>query len=130
MTEPLSPIPTNEPEFFGPIGRGFVDNHRAATEAGCAPLAPEVWEASGPDGVIAIVRTNPEAYAVTREGRAAEVWTLDEVARVISKFRDSIGEAKRVFPGARVIDVRVRSIDWAVGDELPWDMAPPSAGEV
>jgi len=34
-----------------------------------------------------------------------------------------------VFPGARVIDVRVKSIDWAVGDELPFEMAPPSTGK-
>ena len=73
--------------------------------------------------------THAEAHAVTREGRASEVWTLDEVARVIVNFRDSIGEAKRVFHGARVIDVRVKSIDWAVGDELPFEMAPPSTGK-
>ena len=109
--------------------KGWLALDRAATDAGCTPLAPEVWEASGPDGVIAIVRTNPEAHAVTREGRASEVWTLDEVARVIVNFRDSIGEAKRVFPGARVIDVRVKSIDWAVGDELPFEMAPPKASQ-
>ncbi len=86
-------------------------------------IDPTVWEVNGPDGVIAVVRTNPEAHAIVREGRAVEVWTLDEVARVIAAHRDTIGEAKRVFPGAEVIDVRVRSIDEAVGDELPPMMA-------
>ena len=74
-------------------------------------IDPTIWEINGPDGIIAVVRTNPEAYAVVREGRAVEVWTLDEVARVIAAHRETIGEAKRVFPGAEVIDARVRSAD-------------------
>ena len=74
-------------------------------------IEPFAWEINGPDGIIAVVRTNPEAYAVVREGRAVEVWTLDEVARVIAAHRETIGEAKRVFPGAEVIDARVRSAD-------------------
>ncbi len=83
-------------------------------------IDPFAWEVNGPDGVIAVVRTNPEAYAVVREGRAVEVWTLDEVARVIAAHRDTIGEAKRVFPGAQVVDARVRPADWEKGDDLPW----------
>ncbi len=90
---------------------------QAADQCGAKPLDPDIWEANGPDGVIALVRTNPEAHAVVREGRAAEVWTLDEVARIIGNLRRTVGEAKRVFPGAQVVDAR--SIDWAVGDELP-----------
>ncbi len=86
-------------------------------------IDPTIWEIDGPDGVIAVVRTNPEAYAVVREGRAVEVWTLDEVARVIAAHRDTIGEAKRVFPGAEVIDVRVRAADRNKGDDLPWATA-------
>ena len=70
-----------------------------------------------------MVRTNPEAHAVVREGRAVEVWTLDEVARVIAAHRDTIGEAKRVFPGAEVIDARVRPVNWEHGDDLPWAAA-------
>ncbi len=76
-----------------------------------------LWEVNGPDGVIAVVRTNPEAHAAVREGRAVEVWTLDEVARVIASHRDTIGEAKRVFPGAEVVDVRVKPIDREKGDD-------------
>ncbi len=80
-------------------------------------IDPFAWEVNGPDGVIAVVRTNPEAHAVVREGRAVEVWTLDEVARVIASHRDTIGEAKRVFPGAEVVDVRVKPIDREKGDD-------------
>ena len=83
-------------------------------------IDPTVWEVDGPDGLIAVVRTNPEAHAVVREGRAVEVWTLDEVARVIAAHRDTIGEAKRVFPGAQVVAARVRPADWEKGDDLPW----------
>ncbi len=94
-----------------------------ASECRFSRIEPVVWEINGPDGIIAVVRTNPEAHAVVREGRALEVWTLDEVARVIAAHRDTIGEAKRVFPGAEVIDVRVRPVDWDKGDDLPWAAA-------
>ena len=94
-----------------------------ASEARFCRIDPTVWEVNGPDGVIAVVRTNPEAYAVVREGRAVEVWTLDEVARVIAAHRDTIGEVKRVFPGAQVVGARVRPANWENGDELPWAAA-------
>ncbi len=88
-----------------------------ASECRFCRIEPFAWEVNGPDGIIAVVRTNPEAYAVVREGRAVEVWTLDEVARVIAAHRDTIGEAKRVFPGAQVVDTRVRLVD---SESLPW----------
>jgi len=39
---------------------------------------------------------------------------------MIAAHRDTIGEAKRVFPGAQEIDARVRPVDSEIGDELPW----------
>ena len=93
--------------------RGWLALDQAAGDAGQLPLSPEVWEVKGPDGVIAIVRTNPEAHAIVREGRAVEVWTLDEIARIIVKFRDGVGTVKRLFPGAQVTDVREHTIKYA-----------------
>ncbi|MDA1091480.1 MAG: hypothetical protein O3A85_14375 [Proteobacteria bacterium] len=96
--------------------RGWVALDQAADQSGAKPLDPDIWEVNGPDGVIVLVRTNPEAHAVVREGRAAEVWTLDEVAKIIGNLRRTVGEAKRVFPGAQVVDAVDR---FGRGDELP-----------
>ena len=48
---------------------------------------------------------------------------MDEVARVIAAHRDTIGEAKRVFPSAEVVDARVPPVDWDKGDDMPWAAA-------
>ena len=117
-------IITNDAKAVRRHGEGMRKAWQAlgkyASDCRFCRIDPTIWEVNGPDGVIAVVRTNPEAYAVVREGRAVEVWTLDEVVRVIAAHRDTIGEAKRVFPGAQVVDVRVRPADWENGDELPF----------
>ena len=117
-------IITNDAKAVRRHGEGMRKAWQAldkyASDCRFCRIEPFAWEINGPDGIIAVVRTNPEAYAVVREGRAVEVWTLDEVARIIAAHRDTIGEAKRVFPGAQVVDARVRPADWENGDALPW----------
>lgn len=79
---------------------------RAAVEAGAELLAPVVWEVPLPNGtVVALVRDPHEAAAVTVDGRKVEVFTLDEVARLIEGF-PALVKAKQVFPGATVTVVR------------------------
>ena len=100
--------------------RGWTALDKAATEAGHAPLSPEVWECVLPSSseVIAIVRTDAEAHHVCRECR---VFTVDEIARLIDGLPDLLLDAKQVFPGAKVIRVGKPEIDWDRGDELPDD---------
>lgn len=90
-----------EIERLGPLIRGalkFMDGE--AERLGAAPLAVNAWETIRDDGtVVVIVRTGAEASAVVREGREVEVWTLDEVARVLPR---AVGDVKRLFPGAKV----------------------------
>lgn len=84
---------------------------REATECGCAELEPVVWEGRKPDGtVMAVVRTPAEAHAVTADGRHTEVWTLDELIRVATaNGAQIIGDVMKVFPGARVEEVRTKA---------------------
>jgi hypothetical protein len=83
---------------------------RTAVAAGKAPLAPQVWEIALEDGsVAAIVPDNDHAHAVVGEGRQVQVFTLDEIGRLLSLYPD-IARVKVAFPGARVTAVR-RSID-------------------
>lgn len=84
---------------------------QAATAAGKTGISPDVWEVVLPDGsVAAIVKTNAEAFAVSREGRLAKVYTLDEIGRLIYGFPD-IAKAKEVWPGAEVTAVRTNIRD-------------------
>jgi hypothetical protein len=108
---------------LGPaMERAWAALDRVATDAGARPLAPEHWECACPESgeVFAIVRTNPEAAALLREGRAMQVYTLDEVARLLAAF-PGIAKAKATWPGATVEAVRRRpSLDEAAGDGLPF----------
>lgn len=104
------------------IRAALVFMEREATTLGHAKLTPEVWETRREDGtVIAIVRTQAEASAVVRDGRALEVWTLEEIARVLPA---NVTNIKKAFPGARVS--RVVSRDEGFAQE--WVTADPCLG--
>lgn len=79
---------------------------RAATAAGAGRLDPMVWEIALDDGsVAAIVPETVHAARVAAEGRKVSVYTLDELARILSGFRD-VAAVKATFPGAAVTAVR------------------------
>jgi hypothetical protein len=104
--------------------RAWAALDAAATAAGASVLSPEVWEVGMADGrVVGVARTNADAFAVTRSGRYLEVWTLEEIARVIDGFPDMVVQAKQMFPGTLVTSVkarRPREPDWNVGDDVPF----------
>ena len=106
---------------------------QAATAAGHTPMQPEVWETRMPDGVVlAIVRGPAEQHALARaarqegDGRAREVWSLDEVGRVICGWegRRWVDAVRTEFPGAQVEALRLTprgaEFDWSRGDEIPF----------
>jgi hypothetical protein len=83
---------------------------RAAVADGKQPLAPTVWEIALEDGTVAaIVPDDAQAHAVVGEGRKVSVFTLEEIARLLSNYPD-IAKAKLTFPGATITAVR-RSVD-------------------
>jgi len=93
---------------------------RAARAAGACELQPVIWEVQLSDGrLVALVRDAVEAKHVARsqDGRRIELWTLDEIARVIEAF-PTVVKAKQVWPGAEVIGARVHV------PELPPDGDP------
>lgn len=78
-----------------------------ATAAGHGHLNPEVWEAVRPDGIVlALVRDGFDAASIQRDGRAMEVWTMQEVANMAAHYSQSIGVVKLAFPGARATRTR------------------------
>jgi len=75
---------------------------RAAKDAKAPTLAPQVWEVTLDNGTVAaIVPDIHHARAVTAQGRALAVYTLDEVGRLLSSF-PALVKAKQVWPGAEV----------------------------
>ena len=83
---------------------------RVATAAGEGSLSPLVWEVTLKDGrVAAIVRDNDDAHAVVASGRAVNVYSLEEIARLL-EAHSIVNDAKIVWPGTRVEKVR-RSVD-------------------
>jgi len=85
----------------------------AAEAVGAQRLDPQVMEVVLASGrVAAIVPDNDHARAVIREDRRMDVYTLEEIARLLNGFPE-LAKAKESFPGAEVVAVR-RSI----GDPL------------
>lgn len=83
---------------------------KAATSVGKQPLEREVWEIGLEDGsVAAIVPTAEHARLVVAEGRQVAVYTLEEIARLLSKHSE-LAKAKLIFPGATITAVR-RSVE-------------------
>jgi len=101
------------------LERGWRALDKAATEAGTKPLDPVIWETRIGDRVLAIVQTTAEAHAISGDGRAREVWTMEEIGRVLVAFSQQVGEAKQVFPGCEIVDVRPPPFDEVTGDVLP-----------
>jgi len=93
---------------------------RAAEAGGAFELHPLVWEVQLDDGrVVGIVRTGAEARHVHQNGRQIELWTLEEIARLIVAFPVCV-KAKELWPGAEVISARVRVPEMPLdGDAIP-----------
>lgn len=92
-----------------------------ATQAGAEPISPDVWEGRTSDGrVFAITRTNAEAYAAKAEGRAALVYTVDELARIVEVDELRVVNAvKTEIPGAEVTSITTGDYGWLKnGDSL------------
>jgi hypothetical protein len=114
--------------------RAWAALDAAATAAGHQPIKPEVWETRLADGtVLALVRTFEEAHALAKseDFRDREVWTLEEVARIIGAWagRHWVDAIHQRFPGTRVEKVRLTpigaSFDWSRGDAIPFGHDDP-----
>lgn len=81
-----------------------------AERLGAGKLDPNVMEVVLSDGrVAAIVPDNDHARLVRHEDRRMDVYTLEEIARLLDGF-PGLAQVKESFPGAEVVAAR-RSID-------------------
>ena len=96
-----------------------------AMDAGAQPLAPDIWEATLDDGtVLAIVREPWDAGTLRPEGRKVVVYTLDEVAKILSGYAD-FTRIKIQWPGAEVTVVRHHVPDPLDQIPAPTDLDDP-----
>ena len=105
--------------------RGVAALEQAAIANGAEPLTGEYWEAPMEDGkVMAITRNGYEAGKVATENRDMVVYSIDEIAVIVSKWRqDKAGQitdiAKAMFPGAAVEKVRTQ-LAKDLNDDIPF----------
>jgi len=105
--------------------RGLAALEQAAIAGGHEPLTGEYWEAAMDDGkVLAITRNGYEAGKVAREHRDMAVYSVDEIAVIVSKWRqDKAGQitdiAKAMFPGAAVEKVKTQ-LAKDLNDDIPF----------
>jgi len=97
----------------------------AAEAAGALPLSPRTLEGRLPDGRLLVVCADPEsAHRVAGDNRAAVVWSMDEICRVLWQF-EMVNDAKITWPGAKVESARIDPervkppVDWSKGDPMP-----------
>jgi len=84
---------------------------KAAEENGAKVLDPAIWEVSLEDGTVATIVKEPQlANRVLAEGRRINVYTLEEIAHMISAFPE-IAKVKAEFPGATVTKTKTRVED-------------------
>ena len=92
---------------------------KAAQAAGKSATAPACWEVALGDGTVAaIVRDDEAASLVQHEGRRIVVYTLAEVASILTAQSQWVTAAKLTFPGATV--TRIRTPADPLDDELPF----------
>lgn len=84
---------------------------KAAEEAGAKILDPAIWEVSLEDGTVATIVREPQlANRILAEGRKINVYTLEEIAHMISAFPE-VAKVKQEFPGATVTKTKTRVED-------------------
>jgi hypothetical protein len=92
---------------------------KAATESGAKVLDPAMWEVTLEDGTVATLVREPQlANRVLADGRRINVYTLQEIANMISAFPEVV-KAKETFPGAKVEKTKT-----AVSDPLATPIGP------
>ena len=102
----------------GRMVKAWTALDRIADAAGAKQLDRQVMEFTQADGtVVAIVPDNATASLVVSDGRRVDVYTLDEIGRLLAGYR-GLATVKAAFPGATVVRVNSEVEDplEAIGD--------------
>jgi hypothetical protein len=97
---------------------------KAAEQAGADRLPPTAWEVTLEDGSVAAIAKDYDSRLA--KGRAVAVYTLDEIAHILSRYQ-ALNVVKLTWPGATVVRVNksipdpLDSISEATGLDDPID---------
>ncbi len=95
----------------GRMVKAWIALDKAAEEAGAQVLDPAIWEVCLDDGTVATLVREPQlANRILAEGRKINVYTLEEIAHMISAFPE-IAKIKQEFPGSTVTKTKTRVED-------------------
>ena len=116
------------------MAKAWTALDKSAEANGAEVLDPAIWEVCLEDGTVATIIREPHlANRILAEGRKINVYTLDEIANIISAFPDVL-KVKQEFPGATVTRTKTfvqDPLDTPVGDakqEGIFDETPPIDG--
>ena len=89
-----------------------------AEDNGAKAVSPEVWSATGADNKkYAFVQSNAEAWKVTPELDGVNVYSIDEVVRILdNEAMALLGKVKDTFPKAKVTKITESELN----DEVPF----------
>lgn len=89
---------------------------RAASDAGLTIMLPEVWDHISEAGTVyAFVRNRDDAKVYQREGRAVQLYTVEEICRILDA-QSLLQSVKEAFEGSEVVGVQKRSVGDVLGD--------------
>lgn len=104
--------------------RGWHALDRAALAAGALPPSGEGWDAPIDETrVLRVCRTIEDACVSQRERPDVVAVSVEEVARIWKVWdeRDILAQAKQAFPGAEILEARVKSGGKEkLDDEIPF----------
>jgi hypothetical protein len=93
------------------MAKAWAALDKAAEANGAQVLDPAIWEVTLEDGTVAtIVREPALCNRILSEGRKINVYTLEEIAHMISAFPE-VAKVKEHFPGATVTRTKTRVED-------------------
>ena len=95
----------------GRMAKAWRALDKAAEASGAQVLDPAIWEVCLEDGTVATIVKDPsQCNRILSEGRRINVYTLEEIAHMISAFPE-IAKVKQEFPGATVTKTKTRVED-------------------
>lgn len=87
------------------LERAYRKLDELAEEAGAEHGKLEQWEFQRDDGsLVILVQDRARMPQVDTQGRRAEVWSIDEIKEIVSKYPMLVA-AKQSFPGAEVVSI-------------------------
>lgn len=100
------------------LERAYQKLDQLAEEAGAERGKPEQWEFEVEGELVILVQDRNRMNQVDTQGRKAQVWSIDEICEILSKY-PTLRAAKSAFPGAEIVSINpAPAIQQKLNDDL------------